>query len=238
MLFIVCCSVGSRCQEHGSWTFYNSRRKPKLSSVGIRRLSRGRFSPRSYMLRSPSVRHIAKPCAAVPDVGTRARNSSGEAVLNSNMSKWQGITSPAPMSFASCAASRPNRLPGTRLSGARPLMGSSATSIPNGSKPLRHSRIANRVAAVVNRPAAELEHVAQKLGPALLIALHGFVGRGDSGKSNAQRLRRRFRHRRRRESHGSIAKPLRNESRDSPPVSPVSGSGCRARIGRKVSASR
>ena len=61
------------------------------------------------------------------------------------------------MSLANWAASRPNKLPGTRRSGARPLMGSSATSILKGRSSLTSLRtgLCHRCGKASNRRIGE-----------------------------------------------------------------------------------
>ena len=87
-------------------------------------------------------------------------NSAGEAVLNSNMSKWHGMTTFAPMSFARCAASSPERFPGTRLSGDSAVDGKQSDIDLESAQFLCHPRISDGVAAVVERPSAKLqEHI-------------------------------------------------------------------------------
>ena len=158
-------------------------------------------------------------------------NSSGDAVLNSNISKWQGMTVLAPISFASCAASGPKRFPGTLLSGARPLMGSNATCTAEVPQLFRHLRISDRVAARGKPPS--LQTGARSRGTWRGPVGHApqFRGPRPHQKIECPRLQPWSRHPPRWESRNQyLASPQR--SRDSIPRSPAWGVDFCLRMGR------
>ena len=102
-------------------------------------------------------------------------NSSGEAVLNSNISKWHGDDRPGADIFRQLRRLGPGKISRHPSFRSAAIDGEKRDVHAERPQLFRHFRVSDGVAAVVNRPFPKLKHVAEEPGAALFVALDRFV---------------------------------------------------------------